>query len=112
MALEQANLHVGIPYLKHWTRVLYTIIAGSILLYLEKGIYAQRYRTPSVRNCRAPSICRNGSMPLIELLYLVCYLAETVQRGGKVWDSYLTVGVAWITVVDFVDHVGSMEVKF
>lgn len=112
MALEQAKLHVGIPYPKHWTRVFYTIIAGSILLHLGKGMYAQRSRTPSVRNCRAPGICRNGSMPLIELFYLVCYLAETVQRGGKVWDSHFAVGVAWITVVDFVDHVGCMEVKF
>ncbi|OQD62124.1 hypothetical protein PENPOL_c013G02160 [Penicillium polonicum] len=112
MALEQAKLHVGIPYPKHWTRVFYTIIAGSILLHLGKGMYAQRSRTPSVRNCRAPGICRNGSMPLIELSYLVCYLAETVQRGGKVWDSHFAVGVAWITVVDFVDHVGCMEVKF
>ncbi|KAJ5787748.1 hypothetical protein N7457_002738 [Penicillium paradoxum] len=109
MASDQAKLHVGIPYPTHWSRVFHTIIAGSVLLHLGKAMYARRLRAPGVRK---PATYRSGSMLLLQLCYLVYYMVGTLQRGNEVWDSHFAVGVAWITVVDFVDHVGCMGVNF
>ncbi|KAJ6127672.1 hypothetical protein N7523_003284 [Penicillium sp. IBT 18751x] len=106
MASEQAKLHVGIPYPTHWSRIFCALVAGSILLHLGKAMYAQRPRRPGAHNRLTPDTSRSASMPQIQLLYLVCYLAGTVQRGGEVWNSHFAVGLAWITVVDLVDHVG------